>query len=677
LRAHDRQLSAVLSPRRERFLLALILLVAVLVRLYRLDDVPPGLTHDEAANGMAAIGVLEGERPLYFTVGNGREPLYAYSLAPVIAVLGAAETSVRLTSALWGLALILVTWAWVRHAFDPVTALLAAGGLSVGFWPLMVSRLGLRAVTLPVLFTLSVYFLWHAIDLSRKSSSDMRSAAWRRYIMAGLLLGGSFYTYMASRVLPAVLLFFSLYLALIHRRRARSFWLGILTIAIVAIVVAVPLIQYLSAHPGAETRIEQLVDPWRRARAGDWQPLQQNVLAAFQIFTFNGAGDPHWMYNISGRPLLDPVSGLLFFVGVLLTLWRWRDPAHFFSLLWLVVGLVPVLVTGANSSTLRAVAIQPVVFVMQALAIKELADNFRRRSLYAAYYLLPGLLLLIIAVITVQVYFDGWPNERDVRVAYHTTLVEIARYLDVQPDGGTVAISSIYPNLFHDPYSFAVTSHRDDLDARWFDGRFSLLLPDVDEAFVVFPALAPLDASLTRFFSQQAQLLDRVVLRDDDLNPWFDVYKWHPVAARAGLPLITAWDFGRTVTFIGHQLLTTTIVPGGTVELLTFWRVQDSFQLPYSDTELVLFTHALDATGKIVGQQDRLDVPAWNWSQGDILIQLHRFDMDDELKGGFYPLEVGVYSRTEDGSRLPVFDPENASSVGDSILLPPVEVRAP
>ena len=172
LHPHDGQLAAVLSPRGERFLLALILLVAVFVRLYRLDDVPPGLTHDEAANGMAAVGVLEGERPLYFTVGNGREPLYAYSMAPVIAVLGATEMAVRLTSVLWGLALILVTWAWVRDAFDPATALLAAGGLSVGFWPLMVSRLGLRAVTLPVLFTLSIYFLWRAINLSRRHDKD-------------------------------------------------------------------------------------------------------------------------------------------------------------------------------------------------------------------------------------------------------------------------------------------------------------------------------------------------------------------------------------------------------------------------------------------------------------------------------------------------------------------------
>lgn len=669
--------SLALPARWEWLLVGLIALVALSLRLYRLDSVPPGLTHDEAGNGKSAMGVLEGDRPLYFTIGNGREPLYAYSMAPVVAALGPTEIAVRLTSVLWGMALILVTWAWVRAAFDPITALLAAASLSVGFWPLMIGRLGLRAVTLPVLFTAAVYQFWRAASLGEDDAGIGAGAIpWRRYVLAGLLLGASFYTYMASRVLPAIWLIFLLYLALAHRRRARATWLGILILLVVALIVALPLARYLSAHPEAETRIAQLSDPLQEAREGNWGPLRQNIVDALKIFSFSNAGDPHWIYNLSGRPLLDALSGLLFYGGLFLVLWRWRDPAHFFVLVWLAVGMAPVLVTGANSSVMRAVAIQPALFVTQALALHGLVRLFIRRRIRVAAFLVPGVLLAIIGLVTVRTYFERWPNERDVRVAYHTTLVEIARYLDARTAGGSAAISSIYPGFFHDPYSFDLTSHRDDLQARWFDGRFAVVFPDVEEAYAVFPALAPLDAALVPYFEPQAELIDRIALREDDLNPWFEVYRWRPRAAANRLPLTEAVDVGHVVAFVGYQLGTPSVAPGGTVELLTFWRVLDVASID-KEQELVFFTHVLDANQQAVGQQDRLDVPAWNWSPGDLLVQLHRFTLQSDLAEGLYPLEIGVYTRAPDYPRLPVYTPGEASGTTDRILLPPLEVRAP
>jgi len=432
------------SRRLEWLFLGVILLVAAAARLYRLDTVPPGLTHDEAGNGQAGIGVLEGEWPLYLTIGNGQEALYSYSMAPVMALLGRTEIAVRCTTVLWGLALILVTWAWARRAFDPLVACLTAAGLGVGFWPLMVSRLGLRAITLPALFTAAVYCFWPAISNAASApQSGAYRMPWRRIFLIGLLLGGTFYTYMASRVLPAVWLLFWLYLVLFHRQRARPVGLSILVALALAVALALPLIQYLRTHPGVETRIEQLDEPLRQARAGDWESLRQNLVAALKLFSFEGAGDPHWIYNLSGRPLLDPVSSLLFYAGLLLALWRWRDPAHAFALIWLAVGMTPVLITGANSSVIRAVAAQPPVFLLQALALRELVVRLTHPRLRVARYLLPAALLLVIALISLHDYFDRWPNERDVRVAYHTTLVEIARYLDAQPETGTATISSI------------------------------------------------------------------------------------------------------------------------------------------------------------------------------------------------------------------------------------------
>ncbi len=655
-------------PRREWLWLGLILLLAASLRLYRLNDVPPGLTHDEAGNGKLALGALQGERPIYFSVSNGREPLYVYSMAPLFALLGPSQTSLRLTSALWGLALILAVWAWARRAFNPAVATLAAGFLTVSFWPLMVSRLGLRAVTLPALFAGSAYFFWRAQEVN----SLEKPKTWRHFGLAGLLLGASFYTYMASRALPLVPILFWLYLALFHRGRARSTWRGMLLLLLVTGLVTAPLLGYLQTHPQAESRVEQLADPLRQAQAGNWEPLQQNLVAGLKIFSVDG--DPHWIYNISGRPLLDPLSGLLFYTGLLLALWRWRRPAYLFCLLWLGVGLAPVYVTGADSSVLRAVAAQPAVYLLQALALYEASRWLSRRRVQLVAYLLPGLALLVVVLISLPAYFQRWPNQRDVRVAYHTHLLEIARYLDQQSEGGTVLISSMYPGLFHDPYAFEFLSQRDDLRDRWCDGRFGLLLPDVAEAYAVFPALAPLDAALQPYFDPHAQQLDRVLLRADDLNPWFEVYGWSPRQARDSLPSGQTTDLGHTLALVDHRLGAASVPPGGTVELLTFWHVLKPPPDPLG-SELVLFTHLLDGAGQVVGQQDRLDVPAWNWEPGDRFIQLHRFPIDPALPPGRYPLEVGAYYQTEGYPRLPVY--QAGEVVGDRVLLEPIEVVAP
>ena len=68
--------------------LLLIFLAAVFLRLYKIVEVPPGLTHDEADHGITAWSIIsEGVRDIYFTIGYGREPLYDYATALLMTFL--------------------------------------------------------------------------------------------------------------------------------------------------------------------------------------------------------------------------------------------------------------------------------------------------------------------------------------------------------------------------------------------------------------------------------------------------------------------------------------------------------------------------------------------------------------------------------------------------------------
>ena len=143
-----------------------VLLLAGVMRLWRLDNVPPGLTHDEASNGHDAAAVLQGTRPIYFTVGYGHEPLYPYSVAAVMAFLGPTEWSLRLTTVGWGIALILLSYLVARRLLDRRHALLTVAFMAVSFWCVMTSRVGLRAITLPNTFAASVLCFWSATTVS-------------------------------------------------------------------------------------------------------------------------------------------------------------------------------------------------------------------------------------------------------------------------------------------------------------------------------------------------------------------------------------------------------------------------------------------------------------------------------------------------------------------------------
>src|SRR5512137_1749758 len=90
--------------RTEAISLLVILVLAALFRLYHIETIPPGFTHDEAGHGADAIAITQGARPIYETVGYGREPLYDYIVAGLMTLTGSAASALRLTSALCGLA---------------------------------------------------------------------------------------------------------------------------------------------------------------------------------------------------------------------------------------------------------------------------------------------------------------------------------------------------------------------------------------------------------------------------------------------------------------------------------------------------------------------------------------------------------------------------------------------
>ncbi len=675
-------LSFSLPRRTEWLILAAILCMAAVLRLYQLDAVPPGFTHDEAAHGNDALAILHGARPIYETVGYGREPLYDYAVATTMGLLARTDyVAVRLTSVFWGLLTVAATYLCVRRMFDAPTALLTTAMLAVSFWAISTSRQALRSVMLPALLASAVYFWWQGYTSLHASRATLH------FVISGVFLAATLWTYMASRATWILFVIAPALAFVLDRGQFKARWPGMVLMLGAGALLAAPMFVWLQTHPGAEQRLGQLGEPLRLLASGNPSEILKNAVEALGMFTFRA--DTLWLYNIPGQPWLDPVTGALFYAGLGAAIWNWRKPAHLLSLAWLAVGAFPSLMTGIVASGTRAVAIQPVLYLFPAQAILALArwlqDLFHRQGMTAhrpqglAWYLgiLIGAFAVVLGGFSFRDYFAVWANARDVRVAYHTTLFEIARYLDRQPTGGMVAISSIYPGRFHDPYSMAMTLHRHDVSLRWFDGRNALALPPAGSKLIV-QAISPVDPALAGLVSSGAHQTDSRLLRPDDLNPRFDVFDWSGVQDGSFRKPDGPTNFGHTLDLVGYSINTGQREAGDELIVVTLWRVRSATD---PDQETVLFTHLLKTTeGPVLAQQDMIGYPSWQWQPGDEFAQVHRFIIPPGTPPGSYPLEVGAYTRGIPSAvqpnpptlRLAVYDGNKVTS--DRVLLPPVTV---
>ena len=648
----------------------IVLLTAVFLRLFAISTAPPGLTHDEADHGITAWSIVNGARDIYFTIGYGREPLFDYVTALLMAGLGPTFLAGRLTAVFSSFIMIAGMAAWVRRAFDWQTAVLTAAGLAVGFWPVMTARQALRSEMLPALFVLAVYLFWRGLTQSEKARSRTNSLVY--FLSAGILLGLTCYTYIPARILWLIFPATVMYLAWQKRPLFSLVWKQTLAMLTVALSTALPLLFYLLNNPEAESRIGQLSQPLTAAAQGDFSLLWHHISEGLGIIAFSG--DSYWRYNITEQPLLPFLMALLFLIGFLLSLlWivrgkkinekienfnaqnqhnltqpisanRWVKnvpAASFLAVSWLILGLSPVLVTGARLSTTQAIGMQPVLYLFPALILRYGVVWLASQNSQWERWAFAGAMLIwgITAVFTFHRYVNIWANQPEVRVEYETTLVTAMNYMNEHGSGKT-AVSTITPDPVHSPAVAALTLHHSNVVLSWFDGRNSLLLPASKNSTIIVPGFTPLNPALTPYF-ETAVLSTTLPLRETDLDRPLDVYHIDGDEMRdQWTSLFTVNEptlFGEKATYLGYDLHTPTVKAGEVVSIATLWQAER----PFSDG--VLFTQILGVDGSPITQADRLDVPSELWQTGDQFIQLHQMTLPSNTPSGSYAIIIGLY----------------------------------
>lgn len=668
--------------------LLLAVALGAALRLAALDRLPPGLYHDEAFNGLDALRVVEGERPIYFPANNGREPLYIYLVAGAVAWLGRTPGAVRLPAAVAGILTVIAAYGLTKTLYNRRVAFFTAMITATTLWPVALSRQGFRAALLPLAIALC---LWQA------------ARAWRGqrlhdWALAGGLYGLSFYTYLAARLTPLPLLLFVLYLA--WAGRLRRLWPGALVAGLAAALVALPLALYALNHSDIFFTRAMQVSLFNPAIHGGDLPgtLIRQAGRALGMFTLHGADEVR--HNVPGRPVFDPAMSVAFLAGIGLALSRairGRRACHERStgsakgrtrealvLIWTLGMLAPTILSEGAPDFLRAVGVMPIVFILPALGLETAWTLIATRLGRPCTSVFIAALLLLSTVLTIRDYFG--PSYAASTALYDAfdgpaadLVLRINRFLGAGWQGGLRVENTVLQpgrQVVLDRRLWAFSETVPFLCAV-APGQGSALTVITD--FTTPPLQGDRRAWLVMLVPTEARsamaLLPRGVYLRAEHGPMvgglagvapfrlYVAYEAEPAEALADPPLAR---FAQPIDLLRTSVVSESrsLTGAQEVRLRLLWGARGPIITDYT-----VFVHLL-ANGQVVAQNDGFPasglLPTSWWRPGDQIEEERVVTLPDGL-GTDWSIDVGLY-RLDTLERLSVVD-ENGHPIADKVRL--------
>ena len=445
------------SAARGHVLLALVILVGIGFRFYRLATIPPGLNDDAAWNGLYAIELVQDaaytpySRPIV-PGGAGRETMFHYVIAALMTMTGRIPLAIKAASAIIGVLHLIASYLLARELFGRRAALMATMLLATSGWHITMSKIGWRDISMPFFETLCFYFLWRGF----------RTGRYLDFALSGLALGLTLNTYPASYVTPCIVLL--VLLQRLHRligRRTSPSLAGIplrrwSVVAILAVLTLTPLLGYAAQHGDTFTqRTSLLFLGTRIARAGNLEPVWRSLAAAAGLFNLYGNGDDLF----TTRPLLDFPSSVFFVLGLGYCLLRWRDTRCFLLLVWLggALGLGVLSIPNGN----RCIGAITPVYLMGGIFLERLARlaSAAKSSDRNYRYVVMGCVVGVLLAIGLYTYHDYIGPDRRYLFGFGEDEVYVGAYINkLLQEGYQVYLAEYY----YDKYTVRFVTQRSD-----------------------------------------------------------------------------------------------------------------------------------------------------------------------------------------------------------------------
>ena len=241
----DKTIDNFIDKHYKKILLVFLLLIFI-TRIYKFGEIPNFIGVDEAGAAYDAYCLSEygvdrylNSFPLYLiNFGGGQSALYAYATIPFIKLIGANIIAYRLPELLFFLMGIVVCYILANKMKDKKIALLYTFLIIICPWNIEASRQGLDCNLLAPMFMLDVLLLVTA------------NKNWH-YIVAGLAIGVTLYTYCLAWILiPVFLLIYIIYMLWVNKINFKQ----VILLGIPIALLATPLIYLILLNKGYVTR---------------------------------------------------------------------------------------------------------------------------------------------------------------------------------------------------------------------------------------------------------------------------------------------------------------------------------------------------------------------------------------------------------------------------------------
>lgn len=370
-----------------KLIIATIILLAAVLRLYKLDSHPVSISWDEAAIGYNAYSIAQTAKdeygkkfPLLFQSFNDYKlPGYIYLDAALIKAFGFSDTTVRLPSALTGILAILALYLLVKNLFNQKIALIAAALAAISPWHLQFSRAAFESnVSLTIVLFGAILLIY---GLKNKFAA----------VVSMPVLFLSLYFYYFPRIfIPLILIgFFFLW----RKEVVKNFKLFLISF-LVAIIIALPLIPKIISSEGAK-RVKEVsvfsrntfAEPYVQTRVAQNLPLEniylnqripyviealKNYASHFSPKFFFFAEDPNPRHRTPYHGNFYLFETVAIILGLLIFIKFKDSKSRNFLLIWLLFAPISAAFAVDSPHSLRALLMLPPLLIISAFGVGEI-----------------------------------------------------------------------------------------------------------------------------------------------------------------------------------------------------------------------------------------------------------------------------------------------------------------
>ncbi len=634
------------SRRLDLFIVAAIILLAAFFRLYRLDQLPPGLHFDEAFNATMAQRVLSGvERPIYFTEDLTEEPMAIYITALAFGIFGASPWSIRLVSALAGIATVAALYFLARVLFQSRwTAALAAFVLAILYWHINFSRLGMEPIFVPLTMTLAFGFLWRAMFSPLQGGGEL---GWG---VTGIFLAATQYTYKAALFVPVLFILFIGSEILIDRKFWTRHGRGLVICVIIAVLVFAPLGLYLATHPAQFFERPSTVTASTTAST-----IVDHVIKVAGMFLVQGDENPR--SNLPSRPALDLFLAVGFIFGIAICIARIRKPESRFLLWWLGVMSLPSVLTDFAPHFGRNIGATPAIALIVAYGFSTLIGRVQNSkpvllpTARVACLLLTGLTFSTFS--TFNDYFNVWSSRTGAFDSFDVGYLTLAQKLRDRPAGESLYLSPV--DAHHYTIQFGLAGRA----ASSFDGRHALVVPAFAATYGIITRDDPQSITRLQSIFERGRVIE--TLNDWTGKPYASIYRVEGAPHIAPQKIVGA-RLGNEIELLGYDMARTS----QSINLNVYWRSRAATREDY--TVFVQLIGAAEPVAQIDVQPGRGSYPTSRWRPGEIVLDNYRLTIPNQLPRGEYELIIGMYNLAT-GARVRVFDANGAPMENDRVTI--------